>query len=456
MHSVTESMWSRFDWNLVALRTDDAVMELVLRQHGRPARRRLLADLERPRHALAHLGPNWYASVMGTGIVANAAALLPKQSAVLHAAAVGIWLLAAVLLAAVTAATALHWRHYPANARSHALDPAMAPFYGAPPMAFLTVGAGTMLVGRGLIGLDAALGVDAVLWTIGTLTGLAASVAVPYLMFTRHELDASQASASWLMPVVPPMVSAATGAALVGHLPAGQARLTLLLACYSMFGLSLLASLVLVTLVWARLLFHEIGPARMVPTVWIVLGPLGQSITAASLLGAAAQGTIPAPYSTAMRAMGVVYGLPVWGFALLWLSLAVAITAHTARRHLPFALTWWSFTFPVGTVVTGTSELAVHTHAEFLAWAAVGLFGLLIVAWITAAVPTARGVFRGSLFLPAAGAPASVEPVPESARGRARGGATVADRAQLTGEVEVAHRERTQRPTRLVVFDGQL
>jgi hypothetical protein len=34
-------------------------------------------------------------------------------------------------------------------------DPAMAPFYGAPPMAMLTVGAGAVLVGKDLIGLSA-------------------------------------------------------------------------------------------------------------------------------------------------------------------------------------------------------------------------------------------------------------------------------------------------------------
>jgi hypothetical protein len=44
------------------------------------------------------------------------------------------------------------------------------------------------------------------------------------------------------MPVVPPMVSAATGALLLPHTPAGQPRLTLLPACSAMFGLSLRAS----------------------------------------------------------------------------------------------------------------------------------------------------------------------------------------------------------------------
>src|SRR5579875_2454090 len=40
----------------------------------------LLRELERPGEVFANLGPNWYASIMGTGIVANAAALLPLHS----------------------------------------------------------------------------------------------------------------------------------------------------------------------------------------------------------------------------------------------------------------------------------------------------------------------------------------------------------------------------------------
>ena len=181
------------------------------------------------------------------------------------------------------------------------------------------------------------------------------------------------------------MVSAATGAALIAHLPAGQPRLALLFACYAMFGISLFISLITITLLWGRLAFHGPGPARLVPTLWIVLGPLGQSITAAGLLGKASPTAISAPYGTMLHATGVVYGVPVWGFAMLWLVIAAAITARTAREHLPYSLTWWSFTFPVGTVVTGTSVLAVTTHADFLRYASVALYALLVAAWLTAA-----------------------------------------------------------------------
>ena len=37
----------------------------------------LLKELDQPRHVFRDLGPNWYASIMGTGIVAVAGASLP-------------------------------------------------------------------------------------------------------------------------------------------------------------------------------------------------------------------------------------------------------------------------------------------------------------------------------------------------------------------------------------------
>ncbi|MDX6396231.1 MAG: hypothetical protein QOJ73_7294, partial [Streptosporangiaceae bacterium] len=314
------------------------------------------------------------------------------------------------------------------TARGHLNDPVMAHFYGAPPMAIVTVGAGALLLGRHVIGLRAAIDADWVLWSTGTSLGLIVAVAVPYLTFTRPvvrpdspveagpveagpvEAGPVEAAAfgGWLMPIVAPMVSASTGALLVPYAPAGQPRLTLLLSCYAMFGISLLASLVVITLIWGRLAVHKVGPARMVPTLWIVLGPLGQSITAANLLGGVAHDALPAPYATGLEVAGVVYGLPVWGFALLWAAIASAITASTAREGLPFSLTWWSFTFPVGTCVTGTTALAAHTGSDMFRVAAAVLFGALVAAWLIVAARTVRGSARGWLFLPAGAASSHV------------------------------------------------
>jgi C4-dicarboxylate transporter/malic acid transport protein len=386
-------------------------------QQGKPhdlGQAGLSRALQRPSRVFSNLTPNWYASIMGTGIVAVAAASLPWQPPGLHIGAIMVWALAAFLLVALTIATGIYWVRDPDAARRNLLNPVMSHFYGAPPMAFLTVGAGTILLGRDVVGLRAAIDIDWVLWFAGTVTGLAAAAVVPFFTFTRHVVRPDGAFGGWLMPVVPPMVSASTGALLVPYAPAGQARLALVLSSYAMFGLSLLASIVIITLIWYRLAVYKTGDATMVPTLWIVLGPLGQSIAAANLLGGVVQGVLPAPYSTALQAFGVVYGVPVWGFALLWIAIAAAVTIRTVRERLPFSLTWWSFTFPVGTFVLGSSELALHTGSDLFHVAAVLFYVGLVAAWVTVALRTALGSLRGTLF-PAAAAPAAAAPVAAAA-----------------------------------------
>ncbi len=358
----------------------------------------LLKELERPGEVFRDLGPNWFATVMGTGIVAIAAATLPLHLPGLQVFATVVWALAAAVLIALIAAWSVHWTRYPERARAHATNPVMAQFWGAPAMALMTVGAGTLLLGGGLIGPAVAVRADWVLWTAGTALGLVTACWIPYLMMTRHDIGDGDAFGGWLMPVVPPMVSAATGALLIPHVASAQGRLTLLLACYAMFGISLFASVIIITQVWARLVTHKPGAAVMVPTLWIVLGPLGQSVTAAGNLGTQAAHVMPAPYAAGAAVFALLYGVPTWGFAMMWLALAAAITVRTARRGLPFALTWWSFTFPVGTCVTGTIALAAGSGADVLRVASVDLFVLLVAAWLVVAAHTVAGSASGRLF----------------------------------------------------------
>lgn len=70
---------------------------------------------------------------------------------------------------------------------------------------------------------------------------------------------------------------------------------------------------------------------------------------------------------------------------------------------MPFSLTWWSFTFPVGTCVTGTSALALNTGSDLFRYAAVLCCAGSIAAWIIVASRTVHG----GLFLPG-----SLSPVP--------------------------------------------
>jgi C4-dicarboxylate transporter/malic acid transport protein len=351
---------------------------------------------------LGTIGPNWFASVMGTGIVANAGATLPVNVPGLHVFTRVVWVAAALLLTGLVLLVGGHWLRHPTVARSHARNPQMAHFYGAAPMALLTVGVGALLVGPQVIGESAAVGLSWVLWTAGTIGGLFTAVSIPFLMFTQHDVEPDAAFGGWLMPIVPPMVAAAAGALLIPHTPAGAWRQTLLYGCWAMFGLSLLAALIIISMIWSRLALYGTSGTARVPTLWIVLGPLGQSITAAGLLGRNAATAVDPSIAGAMDTFAVLYGVPVWGFAVLWIALATSLTVRTLRRGMPFALTWWSLTFPVGTFVTGTTQLAVHTGLPAFRIAATLAYAGLLCTWLLVAARTFRGTLHGTLLTPPA------------------------------------------------------
>ncbi|MFE2551671.1 TDT family transporter [Streptomyces sp. NPDC059355] len=350
---------------------------------------------------IRHLGPNWYASVMGTAIVANAGVALPVHVRGAHTFSLVFWALSAVMLAVLLTARAVHWARHPDQARDHLLDPAVAPFYGCLSMALLAVGGGTMLVGKDVIGLHAAVVVDSVLFVTGTAVGLLAAVAIPYLMVESHRIRPGSASPVWLLPLVAPMVSAALGPLLIPHLPPGQWQRALLLGCYTMFGLSMLATLVLLPVVFGRMVTGPRLPLALTPTLFLVLGPLGQSVTAANKFADAAPGVVQPPYAEGFRMLAVIYGVPVMGFALLWFAFACAVLVRARRLGMRFSLTWWALTFPVGTCVTGAEGLAQHTGLTVYRWLAVFLYAFLLAAWATAASLTARGLWTGA-FVPAA------------------------------------------------------
>ncbi len=90
-------------------------------------------------------GPNWFASVMGTGIIANAVVGLPFIGKSLVGFSTVVWLIAFAMLIFMTI-----FKSYQTITRPHIIrrqfnDPVMSQFFGAPPMAFLTVAGGTLL-----------------------------------------------------------------------------------------------------------------------------------------------------------------------------------------------------------------------------------------------------------------------------------------------------------------------
>jgi tellurite resistance protein TehA-like permease len=170
-----------------------------------------------------------------------------------------------------------------------------------------------------------------------------------------------------------------------------------------LFGLSLFAALLMISVLWARLLLHGAEARPATPSLWVVLGPLGQGATALSAIAIASAHSLPAPYPAGLAVVALVGGTSLIGFAALWATLSGILTVCAAKDGLPFHLGWWSFTFPVGTCVTGLSALATRVDVPFLKVLAVAAFVGLLLAWIIVGAQTLRGLRNKTLVSPLAG-----------------------------------------------------
>ncbi|MBF6619186.1 MAG: C4-dicarboxylate ABC transporter [Patulibacter sp.] len=339
-------------------------------------------------------GPTWFVTAMGTGIVANAVTFAPVDGRAARGFASAVWIVAVVLLVLATTVTVAELRRRAADHAAATAGPGAIAFWGTVPMALTTIGSGALLDAAPLLGSSLGLSVALVLCGIGTVLGVVVAVAVPVVWIRRGPWGLGDVAPVWILAAVPPMVSAAAVGGILPQLADGPGRDALLVAGYGLFGLGLALGLVVITLVVLRIAVHGPGPTAAAPTVFIVLGPLGQSVTAACLLGTFARDVAPAPLGAALDGFATGFGSVVVAIAMAWLLVAVAIVARAARRGMPFALTWWSFTFPIGTCVTGTSLLALRVDGAAVEGLALTLLVALIAVWATVVVRTALGLLR--------------------------------------------------------------
>ncbi len=148
---------------------------------------------------------------------------------------------------------------------------------------------------------------------------------------------------------------------------------------------------IVIALFYGRLVYHKVPASPLVPTMWIVVGPLGQSIAGMIALGAAARSVCwgrPRGRGPCLRRSG--------------LGIRDVLARDGPRRdaaalkHLPFTLGWWAFTFPLGVLISGTNALFTVTPAPMFAASSALLLLLLATTWSVVAVRTLHGASRAA------------------------------------------------------------
>ncbi|EEP83011.1 predicted protein [Uncinocarpus reesii 1704] len=305
--------------------------------------------------AIANFHPGWFAACMGTGITAILLERLPYQFPGLHYIAVAIFILNAALFTLFLTISLVRYALFPEKFKQMLRHPAHSMMLGTFPMGFATLINLWVFICVPMWG-DWAANTAWVLWWIDAVVSIFTCYYVPFVLTTVHPAKLETMTAAWLLPIVAPVVAAASGGVVAEVLPNNSHAMLTVIFCYIMWGSAVPFAMVIIVIYFQRLALHKIVPSAVIVSTLLPVGPLGQGGFGIMQLGIVARRVFPtqadilSPLAGEIfYSVGIFIALVMWGFGLVWLWFAAA---SFARGPFPFNLGWWAFTFPIGVFTT--------------------------------------------------------------------------------------------------------
>jgi tellurite resistance protein TehA-like permease len=309
-----------------------------------------------------------FAFVMATGIVSIAAELLGfrrSASLLLEVNSAGflvMWIL-----------TFLRVIYFPSAVIADFCDHRRGP-------AFLTVVAGTNVLGDQISLLTSYQNIAVTLW----LLGCSLWVGLVYCFFAATTTRATKPpftaglDGTWLLIVVAPQSSAILGAQIAGGFSSPGIVIFASLSSYLLGGAFYL---VIITLILYRWIFEPMTPEQLTPSYWINMGAAAITTLAGARLSSA---VVFAPVLAVTRGYIIGETLLFWSVASWWIPLLVGLMVwrHLIRRfRLFYQFDYWSLVFPLGMYAAATLTFAQTIGAEFLTPVPRFFFWVAIAAW---------------------------------------------------------------------------
>lgn len=333
-----------------------------------------------------NFAPGWFAAVMGTGVLAITTHVLAAQWPLLASLAWVLHYFNLLLFVVLSLPWLTRWIAHRDAALATLKHPVQASFYPTFLIAMLVIAAQFLVFGPQV---DLAL----LFWWPGALLTFVFSFAVLYSMFSGEHVGLEHVTPAKFIPAVGLVVIPIAGGPLLAHLHGTAHELALFANVFGL-GSGMLMYVGLLSLTLQRKYLAKPAFGILAPTVWIHLSPI--SVIPVSLLNLVDH--LPFPVQSAVF---IVFGLLFWGFAVWWVVMASLLTLAARRRGmLPFALSWWGFTFPLGAFVICSFRLSTLSGIESVGWVGTAAWGLLLALWLLTLLNTLRVVASGAVFLP--------------------------------------------------------
>ncbi len=327
--------------------------------------------------------PSWFASVMGTGILAITSRLYSQYVPFLESVSTYLFYFNVALFVVLLIPWILRWILFPKEAWADLEHPILSNFYATIAIAMLVLSANFIIIGNQFVAGE-------IFWFLGTALTLVFGVLSPYLMIKGEHVQLHHINPAWFIPPVGLIVIPMAGSLLINRYT-GLLHEVVIVLNYVGWGGGFFLYLALFAIVMYRFILHPPLPNTLAPTVWINLGPIG--VGTAALMNLARHSTL-----VTVKEPFLVFGLFFWGFGIWWVLMTILLTIHYVRKlKLPYALSWWAFTFPLGAYVAACHLIAQTFGLVIADYIGFGLYLLLVLFWLLTLTKTVLAVSRGTL-----------------------------------------------------------
>ncbi len=346
-------------------------------------------------NVIRNFSPAWGAAVMGTGITAITSCQMGLKG-------LGIFLfyLNIVMFFTILTLWVLRFVLYPDAIRKDLNHPIVAHFFPTVPIGALVLASDFLIVGKGCMDYQTAVYWAKVIWLFGMVGTIFFAVLITALVFIHPSIDMTHGNCGWLIPPVGAIVIPTSGALLVPYWSSATVSQYMLLICVISWGIGFFYYLFLNASLIHRFIYHELPPKQLAATMWIGLGPVGVGVISLNNIVHAAL-KVPVFSSFFSHSVGALhlFSAVFWGFGVFWFLVTVILTLYyLVKVSIPYAMSWWAFTFPLGAYTAATFVLYKEIGLTGIKYYGALLFVLLLFFWAITFVNTMKAAFSGKLF----------------------------------------------------------
>lgn len=351
-----------------------------------------------PRAIIQHFSPAWFASVMGTAVIPLALAFVDAfwVKPISIAFLVLSILLFLVSLLTLTSKMIL----FPGNVKMDLNHPITANFYPTMPISLILLSLNIMRFPTLFFSEKVSLSLAYYLWLIGAVGIYVMGFVILTHIFRHQEIKLQHANFGWYIPPVSKLIITAVGLEMATTLP-NHAELAITLS-FASLGVGFFLFLFVGSAVYQRYIYHELPMSRMAATFFIGSAPVAiLAVIISKMIQLLASNVWLGDSVGSFAVIGKIGILVTWGFAAWWFVMAMIVTAYYLWKiELPYALSWWAFTFPSGAVCLASGvawKVSGFSSIQYFYFAAL-LF--LVTVWTIVTVKTASGVISRKIFAP--------------------------------------------------------